>query len=216
VVFSPAGYPDGYPDGYIDAYAALGFDRHALTQVQGVLPQLTSLLFAPFRSPTAFDFSNWKVQERAEELLGDQKWAFRSAGPPWFLMVIRSFNGWLHAVKELGVSVELSPLMRNAGIPTAMEALTSSAFATVAARDGSNTRLRVQIREAGKEVVSLEFPALTVESLEDLMPDAVLEDLGKEGVDLAKIKAEALRTGLKAQGLFEKTKGSRVYRVWLE
>ena len=49
--------------------------------------------------------------ERAEALLLDHKWDFRAAGPPLFLMLIRSLNGWLHSMRELRVTVDLSAVL---------------------------------------------------------------------------------------------------------
>ena len=193
---------------YVEAYATLGFDRDSLIELAPTLAGLTELFFAPFRVGSGFVFQDWNLQENAEKLLGDRKWIFRSAGPPWFLMVIRSFNGWLYALKELRVNFDLSTIFKVESPPVVGSERLEAPRAL--------TRLRVQIQDNGLEVVALEFPSHTVECLEDLMPDDVLEDLKREGIDLVQIKAEAIRTGLVAQSLFEKSKGKRHYRVWLE
>ncbi len=179
-------------------FEALGFDPAALIEIQDRLPDLTEIIFRPMRraraSGAGYDFRGWNPGEELEKLLGEKKWVFRSAGAPWFLMLIRSFGGWFHALQRLGEPFDL-PNSEWAGAPN---------------------RLFVSITQNGKFLVDLEFPATTVHSLEDLLPEGVATDLAKNGIDLGIIKAQAIESGLAPQLLFESTRADKTYRVRID
>ena len=199
----------------LSLYADLGFDPQVLQEIANQLPAITEIIFRPLRTPAEgeapFDFQKWHVGEEVEASLGEQKWLFRSAGPPWFLMVIRSFGSWLHALTELGEPLLVSDCVSLQGASTLWAPLNFTP-----PKDESPYRLRVNVTTDGKPLVSLEFPVRSLHSLEDLIPDHVTEDLAREGISLAEIKDNALKIGLVPQPLFEKTKGSKTYRVWIE
>lgn len=198
----------------LEAYERIGFDKDALDRLGDVLPKLTDLFFTPFRNAGSFSFKEWKIQEEAESILGARKWEFRQAGPPWFLMVIRSFNGWLHAIRELDVSLNLDEFHYK---PDLSHRVQSHPLEGICAHFDLKIRhLRVSIKINGVETVSLEFPSHSVESLEDMIPDSVLSELQRSGVNLSEIRRSALDSGLVPQLLFEKCILDRTYRVWIE
>jgi len=93
------------PDEYLELLEFLGFDRLKLKTIRNQLPELCKILFEPVRNRQKWSPKDWNIQKRINELLNEQKWNFRTGGPPWFLMLIRGLNGWLHAMTELECDV---------------------------------------------------------------------------------------------------------------
>ena len=186
----------------LNCYAQLGFDPMVLQEISHKLPEVSEIIFRPFRNASsgavAFNFNQWRVGEDVEAVLGEKKWLFRTGGPPWFLMVIRGFGGWLLALQTLSDPFTASELFRPQE------------------EQECQFRLRVQVIEGESEMVSIELPATSVYSLEGLLPDHVEIELLREGVSMSEIKKRAIHSGLVPQLLFETKKGNKSYKVWIE
>lgn len=178
---------------YLDLLEQLGFNRRKLLPIKGELKELCSLLFEPIRNPDQWKPSQWKLQERINSLLGQNKWNFRTSGPPWFLMLIRGLNGWLDALKLLEPMTD-----QPNSEPTIL------------------TKLRIKVNENGLEKVYLELPATSVIDLEAMIPNEVKETIRAKGISISEIRDSAIRSGYISQVLFEAETTSKRYKVWLE
>ena len=177
-------------EAYLSALCDLGFNRKKLLPIRFKLKELIALLFEPVRKPD-WKPSTWKLQERIDDLLGSDKWNFRTAGPPWFLMLIRGLNGWLNAL-------------------TTLEADSVPESSSIAGK------LKVLVKENNQEKVSLEFPAQAVMDLEMLMPSGVSEKIREQGISLREISENSIRNGYQPGTLFESFSDGKLFRVWIE
>jgi predicted unusual protein kinase regulating ubiquinone biosynthesis (AarF/ABC1/UbiB family) len=180
------------PDQIVNLLETLGFDRKKILMIETELPQLMEILFEPVRKPKTWKPSNWNLQERINQLLGSKKWNFRTAGPPWFLMLIRGLNGWLHGMKNLEPNSESEPVYHY------------------------QTKLKVRVNENGVEKVFLELPATSVMDLDLFIPDTVKEKIVEQGISINDISERAIRNGYPPEILFESTGEGKHYKVWLE
>ncbi|HET9237922.1 MAG TPA: AarF/UbiB family protein [Oligoflexus sp.] len=94
-----------------DEMVALGFDAQKLLPLRERLPCLMEKLLEPFCVDRDFDFQSWNLKDHFESVLGADRWWFRSAGPPWFLMLMRSMQGLVHALCELKVAVPVKRIL---------------------------------------------------------------------------------------------------------
>lgn len=170
---------------YLNAFVTLGFDREKLIKIQSKLPALCKILFEPIQNHEKWNPAEWNLQKRVNELLEHDKWIFRTSGPPWFLLFIRGLNGWMNAVLTLK------------GQPETI------------------SKLYIRITEKQKEKASLEFPAHSVDNLEDLIPDNALEMIRTNGIQLNQIIQQVKKTNYAPQVLFETAYLSKTYKVWL-
>jgi len=177
-------------DEYLSLMVQLGFNRKKLIPIRPKLKELIELLFEPVRNPD-WKPSGWRLQERINELLGGDKWNFRTAGPPWFLMLIRGLNGWIHAMKAL----ETDPLPDSVA-PT--------------------TKLRVLVTENDAEKINLEFPAHSVMDLEMLMPSGISEKIKEQGISIRALSDHVIRNGYEPQLLFELKSNEKYFKVWID
>jgi ABC1 atypical kinase-like domain len=184
----------------------VGFTRERLLPMQRQLPSLLPLLFEPVLQRD-FRASHWRFSDRAAQILGDNRWAFRAAGAPWFFQLMRSVGGVMHAFQILQENPPLATLL-----PVAIEAFQpQQAQAPQSAR-----HLRVLVREKGESVADISMPARAVEDLENLVPEAAHIAINNQGRSIREIQDTILQNGICPQLVFEFREGARDYKVWLE
>jgi hypothetical protein len=179
-----------HPQDYLDLLEHLGFNRKKLLPIRNQLQGLIALLFEPVRK-SEWKPSSWNLQDRINTLLGRDKWNFRTAGPPWFLMLIRGLNGWLNAMKFL----ESDPIQETHPV---------------------STKLKVRVIENDVEKIYLELPAISVIDLEMLMPSRVAESIHEQGIPIQSICDGVVRGGYQPATLFELQSNGNHYKVWIE
>ena len=78
-------------------------------------------------------------------------------------------------------------------------------------------RLRVCVREAGRVVADLTFPARATASIGDMIPDGLAARLQAGGIDPGAIGRRAVEAGCPSGDLFVLGEGTgKQVRVWLE
>ena len=96
-------------DGSIDRLLLkLGFDRTLLEPLAHKLPALCRLLFEPFRTPGPFDLAQWRLAPRVADVLGDDRWNFRAAGPAELVFLLRAWHGMVYYLRGLDAPVDWS------------------------------------------------------------------------------------------------------------
>jgi hypothetical protein len=203
-----------------DTLVALGFEEQKLLSSAARLPAIFAKLWEPFCFPGAYDFSQWGLQETFEGILGEDRWWFRSAGPAWFLMLMRSAQGLLHAIQELDVKVpvrtifeDLSLSFAEAPVPQRLREMSPQLIASTKALA---QYLCVRVCDGkGEELVNLEMPARCMDELEEIMPLETLNRMQELGIDLGILKRKVQRSAYVPQEIFEAQTQDRHYRVWL-
>jgi predicted unusual protein kinase regulating ubiquinone biosynthesis (AarF/ABC1/UbiB family) len=207
-------------------FAALGFDATSLAKLGPRLDRLTEALLAPIASRQALDPKEYQLSQRLGQILEDERWVFRTAGPPWFLVLMRIFFGTLHAAKDLDIQVRFGEILQvylplqfrtmQAALDSIKDLDQNLRPESVAASGRSAEFLCVAVRRGNELVVSLQLPASAVENLHDLVPESTAEEMARRGQDLRSIAQMALDSGLRPQELFRDETGEKTYHVWLE
>ncbi len=208
----------------LECFAALGFDSKKLAAISGALPALCQLLFQPFLVNHSFDPAQWRLGQSVNELLGDYRWWFRSAGPADLFLLMRAFQGLIQQLQQLEVNLpwwsllqqavgaELIRQATNYNLPT-IEQPTVTALSF----DQQATLLCVRVNEDGEQRVSIKMPAEAVLDLEHLIPEDVLARIVASGmIDLKQVDASLRANGITPQQLFVFEDGRKTYQVWLE
>ena len=78
-----------------------------------------------------------------------------------------------------------------------------------------SSHLNILITENGIEKAKLSFPAISVDSLVDLMPEKAHLEATKAGVDIEKISIIAKASDYKPQVLCDLKSGQKNYKIWL-
>ena len=209
----------------LEYFIALGFDLKKLIHIQRQLPSLSVSIFDPLLSTRPWDAKDWSVGEQIEKVLGADKWWFRTAGPPWFLFLMRAVHGLHSALCRLEVRCSPQEVYKHIldhcpeidwGIVPAQVELSQSEIENMTKISDHASSLRVDVTENGDGVVNLELPVRLVDDLENLISEEVHSKINEMGINLSAIKEKAQKSGYVKQELFNTLAGSRKYHVWLE
>lgn len=199
----------------------LGFREDLLAPIEQKLPAICRVLFEPFASPAKFDLSAWRRTERLNDILGDDRWNFRMAGPAKLILLMRAFRGVLYYLERLGETVSwertLEPILeRNAkhlaATPPRIAARPGTGF------DALAKHLRIEVTRNGERRASLTFPAGSVEELSALMDEETAAKIAERGINLDAILKKVRQTAYAPAELFilDDPTSASSFRVWLE
>ncbi|QDU95430.1 ABC1 kinase family protein [Lignipirellula cremea] len=196
----------------------LGFQENWLQPLAGKLPAVCRLLLEPFCTRRPYDLHDWKLAERMEAVLADDRWNFRFAGPPGLVFVLRAFHGVIHYLQGTGEPIDWHAAVQEtlAPLQSQIENLAVTAGEPVVACTSVATWLRVRVVREGRTQVQLSQPAMGIERLEELLDDELKQRILLAGIDLQK-SVEAVRSRGYAPGpVFELVDEEKEVRVWLE
>lgn len=209
----------------LDCFAALGFDSKKLAPISGSLPALCQILFRPFLINHAFDSEQWQLGQGVNDLLGDFRWWFRSAGPSDLFLLMRAFQGLIQQLQQLDVKLPWWTLLQQAvgkdliqqAIAYELPVVCHEQTTKLLSFDQQATELCVRVSEGGEQRVALKMPSEAVLDLEHLIPEDVLERITDSGtIDLKQLGNSIRANGITPQQLFVFEDGQKTYRVWLE
>jgi len=209
----------------LDCFAALGFDGKKLAPISGSLPALCQILFRPFLLNHPFNPDQWQLGSSVNDLLGDYRWWFRSAGPSDLFLLMRAFQGLIQQLQQLDVKLPWWPLLEQAvgrelmqqAIAYELPAIEQEPTAKALSFNQQANMLCVRVTEGGEQRVAVKMPAEAVLDLEHLIPEEVLARIIDSGtIDLKQLGESIRANGIIPQQLFVFEDGSKTYRVWLE
>lgn len=196
-----------------DHLVTLGFDPDKLSLIADRLPALCLKVFGPLLTKGRFQLSAWQLAEGIDGILGDDKWWFRSAGPAWFLQLMRSAVGLLRGIDALGVGVKFPADQLFASLPKPGPVKSHSHLLKEPPR-AMASQLKMRVVEDGREKAAVTLPALAVDELEDLLPSSART---ATTVDLKALVKRVQRSGYAPQVLFDQTvEDTKTIRVWLQ
>ncbi|QPJ63532.1 MAG: hypothetical protein G3M70_17285 [Candidatus Nitronauta litoralis] len=199
----------------------LGFDLEKLNDIRHCLPGLLAVLFEPFIQDEPFDFDDWNINKRWDDIVGDLKWWFRSAAPPRVIFLMRTFHGLVNHLGKLKVSISWSFLLDDVAgdlfeqasewpLPEFDENEEAANF------DGLSRYLKIDVRKGNGNRVELTMPARVAENLEEVIDPPVLESIKNQNIDLESVQKRIQRSGFQSQILLEMEDSVRKVKVWLE
>ncbi len=209
----------------LDCFAGLGFDSKKLIPLSGSLPALCQILFRPFLLNHAFDPQQWQLGQAVNDLLGDYRWWFRSAGPPDLFLLMRAFQGLIQQLQQLEVNLPWWTLLQQAVGPELIQQARSYELPVIKQQsavlglgfDQQATKLCVCVTESGESRVSVTMPAEAVLDLEHLVPEDILGRITASGkIDIKQLGLDLRANGITPQQLFVFEDDEKTYRVWLE
>ncbi|MGZ5054673.1 MAG: ABC1 kinase family protein [Methylobacter sp.] len=209
----------------LDCFSALGFDSKKLSYISGSLPALCQSLFRPFLVNHAFNTEQWQLGREVNDLLGDYRWWFRSAGPSDLFLLMRAFQGLIQQLQQLDVKLPwwtvlqqaVGPELIQQAIAFELSAIEYEPAAKALSFDQQASELCVHVSKNGEQRVSIKMPAEAVLDLERLIPEDVLARILDSGtIDLKQLGDSIRVNGIIPQQLFVFNDVEKTYRVWLE
>ncbi|QDU75133.1 putative protein kinase UbiB [Bremerella volcania] len=196
---------------------ALGFRHELLEPLASRLPALSRVLLEPFCVEYPYDTNQWRLSERLNDLLGDERMNFRMAGPPKLIYLLRSFHAMITYLGGLDAKVLWCRALqthvtnnRQAMGQLVLPSLPTSDYKTLA------RHLKVQVLRDGQLKASVTLAAAAIDRLEKFLDDETLRRIQDERIDLVKIVRDVRRRGYVPGSVFELTDPQREVKVWLE
>jgi predicted unusual protein kinase regulating ubiquinone biosynthesis (AarF/ABC1/UbiB family) len=198
-------------------FLSLGFNPELLEPLAEKLPAICQVMFEPFCVTQPFQTSRWRLGERVAEILGEDRWNFRLAGPAELIPLVRAFHGLTYYVGRLDCNLRWQSAFethanRSYSSPTASRDLENeaSSFHNVA------RHLHLRVERHGVTKVKLTLPASRIEQLDELMDDDLKQRLRERGVSLPNIVRDVRRRAYGPGPVFELIEPSNSVVVWLE
>ncbi len=200
-------------------FLALGFDHEFLSPLAHKLPAVARTLFAPFVAEHPFDLQEWDLSQKMEDILGDDRWNFRIAGPANLIFLMRAFHGVVYYLKESKMPVfwsrpfkkvraliedELSRLE----LPEVKEFQTD--FSSIA------KHLKTRVVEDGRTKVEMTQYASAIDRIDELLDQELKDKIEEQGIDLKQIVSDVRSSGYLPGSVFELQNDSKTVTVWLE
>ncbi len=205
----------------LDAFVALGFDAEKLKPLEEKLPQLTQLLFQPFIEPRPFDSRKWHLSDSVADLLGDQRWWFRSAGPADLFLLMRVFQGLITQMETLNIQLPWWPILKQAISAHTMEESMDWSIGSTPTKDtpvykGSAKELHIHIKLQEKEPIHITLSADNALQLENIMPEHVHQHIHDANIDLKDLRRKLIDQGLEPQTLMDIQSDAYHYHLYLK
>ena len=178
---------------------ALGFDAARLAPLAARLTPLVRVLLEPFLARGPWQPRTWELARRSSELLGDERWNFRLAGPPRLVYLLRAIRGWVGQQERLGVALGWREFVLDA----LRRAIRPQATPAVASPAQEGTSLEIRVERRGEQVVRVSLPASALERLDELLDEPLRARIAAQGVVLAELVERARTSGYAPQVLLE-------------
>jgi len=203
-----------------DTFVALGFHPEKLKHIKDKLPQLTQLLFLPFKESESFQLTTWQLSNKVADLLGEQRWWFRSASPADLFLLIRIFQGLATQLETLAVQLPWWPLLQQSIKPELMEEAMHWQPGSAPPQEktvykGSAKQLHIDIKRQDKDPIHITLSAENALQLENLMPEHTHEDIRKANIDLQALHKKLAHEGLEPQTLIDIKNDTHHYHIYL-
>lgn len=200
---------------------AFGFDPHKVELLGPQAIEACRILLEPWLEDRPFAAGEWEIRHRVEAVLGESRWAFRSAAPVDALLLVRALSGLVHIVALLDVRFPWWPFVRECLGDDALKDLRSwrpqqPELGNGGEAPGSARWLRILVESEGQEPFRCALPARDALSLVTMTPADVRLALELSGVRLAEIERQLRTDGLRPRELFDVEVEGKRYRLWLE
>lgn len=174
-------------------FIQLGFKSELLEHIKPEFPALAKELFLQFTNHP----NKNNLAEFTNDLLGSRKWYFRTAGPAWFMIFLKSLSGFFFSIKNLS---------SNYSIRSALENYIGDQKTKISYQKNSDANINdiksfhIFLYKNNIEKAHFQFPILSIQNLEDLIPEEYKNNLNP--VQIQNIKQKALLSNYSKQDLF--------------
>ncbi len=202
-----------------DIFHAWDFNLEKLTPLKDRLPLILKYIFSPLVNMQATDLKKWNLQEKLDQIMGDDKWFFRTSGSPELFLSIRCWMGLIGMLEKLNTPLHFGQVWkeRECEIEESLTdfSLIKTHFPKISFKDMAQ-KLVVRITEDDQLLVDISLPAQSIEELPQFISSDVLAEIENHSIDLNKTLLDVISSGLKPQGIIDLKAKGKHYLVYLE
>lgn len=201
----------------VEVMVDLGFEEDKLLHIEEHLASLLKIFLEPFVSINPYNFSDWKLEERMEALLGEHRWWFRSAGGEAFFVLMKSLNCLISIMEKLEIKLALYPLIEKNSLNQLLK-VTERVYPPAVKRDHIGFHLlakeiEILVIEDGQQKVKLHLPIKAIYNLEDYMDEDLKEKLNQKAVDYKQVIKDFIASSGAPRELFSLSEEHKSFRI---
>ncbi len=157
----------------------IGYDIEKVSSILHLMPKVFSIIFEPFVLEN-LTYDKWNPTQRLNDVLGESKWTFRSAGPYSFFKIIRSAIGYFKFLNNLDYNLSVKGRMNE------VYQMYEQDISIIDSRVNDKTldqnplfdkrKIKIIISKAGSEVANVTLPFNAIYEIENLIPKEVKSD----------------------------------------
>jgi len=206
----------------LQCFVALGFDLNKLANIERELPALTKILLKPFIVDEPFDVNKWNIKESFELILEERKWWFRTAGPSDLFLLMRAFQGAMRQLDKLNAKLPWWKILIQAIGEEALQKARNfvlpklQSYKKPPITNAIASSLNIKITDKDEVIIDLNLPPDAALTLDELIPEIVLNDLISQGWEMNKLREKLISTKLAPQQIYQQKIGGKNYKIWLE
>lgn len=144
----------------------------------------------------------WNISEELKSKFDHHIKSLRECTDPWVLLMMRSLFSIIRFYQAKNIAIPLGKII----VP----------YLNFKESEMSATEIKIEVIEAGKQVVFMTLPMTAIDNLENLMPEKVLAKIESSNVNLKQIADDVKSKGYMPQELFFLNIDKRSYKVWIE
>lgn len=204
------------PIDFLSHFKELGFEVKKLVFIEEELSLICDILFEPFLSNEKVNLKEWKYKEHLEQVLGDNKWWFRSAGGKEFFLLIKSFVGVIHLLKKINKPLYWQQILLEAlgdQKNTYLEYDPKPQKVVQRTTQLKSKKIYIEVFENNNQKVNITLPINALFHLENYLDKNLKKKLYLKNIDLDKISNNAIRNHALPQTLFEFEEKNKKYKV---
>jgi hypothetical protein len=199
--------------GIISCLSQMGFNSTGLKKIENKIGPLSEIILSPFISRGRYKIKNWNRKERIEDLLGEDRFQFMVSAPIEIFPWMRALKGLLFYSENLTADLYLMPLLQKA------LKLYAADLKRVKIIDNDteeySTTLKISLIKNGIKKVELEFPAMAIDEIDDLISGDVKDSIRDSGIDLNTIVKTIRRSGYAPQEVLTFSEPERELKIEL-
>jgi hypothetical protein len=197
---------------YLSYYCALGFSREKLELIEKDLGVLSLIIFKPFLLDEKIDLDKWRYKNDIDEILGDNKWWFRSAGGEEFFIILKSFLGFKNLIQKNKAHINWQQVFKEVFVSNKEEYLSFEPRKIVSQNQCFiGNKLEILIRD-GDHSTRQELHLLSLFNIQDYLGTEVKAKLKDRKIDLAEVTKKALTNGA-PKGILFHLKDKKEYTI---
>ena len=203
---------DGRGVNYIDYYCALGFKLENLLHIKEHLGILTEVIFKPFLVNKSLNLECWKYKEEIDQILGENKWWFRTAGGEEFFLVIKSFLGFKNLVQKNNGVINWQQIFKEVVVERKECYLSYTPPKQLHSKLENRRELLVEIKEGKSTIALIREPISSILDIKNILSDDLQKKIKKENIDIVEIVKKSLSDGVTSGDIFF-LETDRSYRI---
>lgn len=199
-------------------FGRLGFNLDILKPCRSQLMAFADMIMEPFLFAGRYNLSHWKRKERAEAILGQNRWNFMVSAPAQFLFFMRSLQTLFFYGSRFGVGVDLRPFVERYWTLNQEElhGLDHGQEHVEEQSDHLAEHLVLHVSEGRETKVHMSMPRSSVERLDELIDEDLALKLSQQHIDLQELVDKTRKNGYRPGELFSLDDGTKRVKVYLE